>query len=168
VDRPNLTDGVVTLRPSRPEDADALTEACQDPEVQRWSLVLPWPYEREHAVEFIARSAEDAAAGRAWHLVAVDDDDRVIGAFSVMGGELGYWLAPAARGRGVATRAVTMLRDWAHAALGRRRLELLIHPDNAPSRRVAQRAGFVDTGVRRIPPRGDDPDPHAVYEWRAP
>ena len=167
MDRPILTDGVVTLRPSRPEDADAITAACQDPELHRWLLVLPWPYGREDAVEFIARSAEDAAAWRAWHLVAVDAEDRVIGGFGVTGGELGYWVAREARGRGVATPAVMLLRDWAHAALGRRRLELLIHPDNTPSRRVAERAGFVDTGELRVPPRGEDPDPHVVYEWRS-
>jgi RimJ/RimL family protein N-acetyltransferase len=167
MERPTLTDGVVALRPSRPDDVDALTAGCQDPETQRWSLALPRPFVREHAVEFIARGPSDAAAGTAFHFVAVEADDVPLGSFSVMGGELGYWVAPQARGRGVATRGVTLLRDWAHAALGRTRLELLIHPDNTASCRVAERAGFADSGERRIPPRGQDPDPHAVYVWSA-
>jgi RimJ/RimL family protein N-acetyltransferase len=42
----------------------------------------------------------------------------------------------------VATHAVVLLRDWAHAAIGLERLVMRIHPDNAASRRVAERATF--------------------------
>ena len=37
---------------------------------------------------------------------------------------------------------MALLRDWAHGPLGLRRLVMRIHEDNAPSRRVAERAGF--------------------------
>ena len=156
-----------TLRPNRSSDADAITAACQDPEIQRWSLVLPNPYRREDAVTWIERSVGDAQEGRSYAFVAVDAGGEVAGALSVFGGEIGYWVAPQARRRGVATRAVTLLRDWAHETLGHERLFMTIHPDNAVSRRVAERVGFVDTGQRRIPDRGQDPDPHAIYVWTA-
>jgi RimJ/RimL family protein N-acetyltransferase len=167
MERPTLTDGVITLRPSRLADADAITAACQDPEIRRWSLVIPYPYRREDAVAYIESSAEQAALGRSTNLVAVDGGGRVVGSFSAFDGEIGYWVARAARGRGVATRGLILLRDWARAELGWTWQELLIHPANAASRVVAERAGFADTGERRVPPRGDDPDPHAVYGWSA-
>ena len=64
-------------------------------------------------------------------------------------GELGYWIAAAARGRGAARRAVALLRDWAHAELGLSELEILANRDNRPSQLVAERAGF--DGHRRAP-----------------
>jgi RimJ/RimL family protein N-acetyltransferase len=62
--------------------------------------------------------------------------------------ELGYVVAPAARGRGVASEALGLLTDWAFA-LGMERLELLISVENEASKRVAARCGYVREGVLR-------------------
>jgi len=64
-------------------------------------------------------------------------------------GEIGYVLAPAARGRGVATRAVGLLTGWGFGELGLQRIELRIDARNAASERVAERAGYVREGVLR-------------------
>jgi RimJ/RimL family protein N-acetyltransferase len=63
--------------------------------------------------------------------------------------ELGYAVAPAARGRGVATQALRLLTDWALSELGALRLELLISVDNEASKRVAAGCGYVREGVLR-------------------
>jgi RimJ/RimL family protein N-acetyltransferase len=166
--RPTLSDGVITLRAPRAADIDRITGAAQDPETQKWALALPRPYHREHAVAFLEHSAAEAQAGAGYSFVAADGEDRVIAAISVgAAGEIVYWVAPDARGRGVASRAVTLLRDWAHDELGLRRMVMQIHPDNVVSCRVAEKAGFVDSGERRIPNKGVDPDPHAIYVWTA-
>ena len=62
---------------------------------------------------------------------------------------VGYWLAPEARGRGVATHAVRLLARWAFAELGLARLELTCGPDNEASQRVAERCGFVRGSLLR-------------------
>jgi RimJ/RimL family protein N-acetyltransferase len=62
--------------------------------------------------------------------------------------ELGYVVAPGARGRGVASEALGLLTDWAFA-LGMERLELLISVENEASKRVAARCGYVREGVLR-------------------
>jgi RimJ/RimL family protein N-acetyltransferase len=168
VELPTLSDGVVTLRPRRLEDAGAVTAACQDPEIPRWTTV-PSPYTREHAVEWLSQREPDMA-----HFFAVDAEDRLLGSFSVMEidaergyGEIGYWVAAAARRRGVATRAVTLLRDWA-VSLGLRELEIIPDPANTASCRVAERAGFEPTGERRANPREPAGEvKYAVYRWRA-
>jgi RimJ/RimL family protein N-acetyltransferase len=171
---PTLTDGIVTLRRPRDDDLDALVIECQDPEIQRWTGV-PSPYGPEHAAAYLARAAAEASEGRTAGFVAVDEHDLVIGSFSLMEldralgyGEIGYWVAARARRTGLATRAVTLLRDWGAAALGLTLIELLAHEDNVPSQRVAELTGFVDTGERRTAPRTDDPGParHLVYAWR--
>jgi RimJ/RimL family protein N-acetyltransferase len=175
MDVPTLRDGDLVLRPKRAEDADALTAACQDPEIPRWTFV-PSPYTRADAEAYIAFSAERAAEGSAVNVIAVDaDDDTLLGSFGLMEldrepgyGEIGYWVAAWARGRGIATRGVSMLADWARSELGLTRIEVLPHKDNAPSRRVAEKAGFRDTGKLVGSERGGITEPiYAVYVWEA-
>jgi hypothetical protein len=69
----------------------------------------------------------------------------------------------------VATRSVALLRDWAVKALRLRTIDILVHRDYGPSRAVALRARFADTGELRTLPRDDDPRPPAliVYLWEA-
>ncbi|MFE2722338.1 GNAT family N-acetyltransferase [Kitasatospora sp. NPDC059327] len=70
--------------------------------------------------------------------------------------EVGYWTAAAARGRGVAPRALEALTRWAFAAFaadGLVRLDLLHQVDNAASCRVAEKAGYRFRSVlRAVPP----------------
>jgi len=174
IEPPTLRDGDLTLRPPLPGDAEAVTAACQDPAIQRWTLV-PSPYRREHAEEWLAGAPQSARAGEAVTLLAFDGDGRLAGSFSVIEldlergyGEIGYWVAPWARRRGVATRSVGLLHGWAVEALGLRRLEILPHAENAWSRRVAERCGYTDTGELRALPRDPDQEPvYAVYAWEA-
>ena len=170
---PTLRDGDLVLRPKRPDDVDAITAACQDPEIPRWTFV-PSPYRRADAEAFLARSAEEEAAGKTVHLLAVDvEDDRLLGSFSLMEldlepgyGEIGYWVAAEARGRGVATRAVRLLADWAREELELTKMDILPHKDNAHSRRVAEKAGFRDTGELVGSPRAGIQEPiYARYVW---
>ena len=170
---PTLSDGDVTVRGLRDSDVPAIVAACQDPEISRWTRV-PSPYTREDARRFIAICAVDAAAGDGIALAVAGPDDRLVGTVGLMelgregSGEIGYWTAAEARGRGVTTRAVILLRDWAHDALGLATIEILPHRDNRPSQVVAERAGFVDTGelrtILRMPP--DRQEGYKLYVWR--
>ncbi len=63
--------------------------------------------------------------------------------------EIGYITAPAARGRGLMPRAVTLLSDWAFGALDLERLQLGTFPGNPASQRVAEKCGFTYEGVLR-------------------
>lgn len=63
--------------------------------------------------------------------------------------ELGYVVAQQARGRGVATRALELLTNWAFRELDALRIELWISADNAPSKRVAERVGYRYEGTLR-------------------
>ena len=168
-----LTDGVITLRPPREEDIEPLFVACQDPEIQRWTGI-PSPYLREHAVAYLERVASEREIGKALAFLAISPDGELLGNISVMEldrapgyGELGYWVARSARGKGVASRAVTLLRDWSAAELGLELIELLIDVENRGSLRVAESTGFLDTGERRPAPRQQESDAptHAVYAW---
>jgi RimJ/RimL family protein N-acetyltransferase len=170
---PTLTDGVITVRPLRDGDVPAIVAACQDPEIPRWTSV-PSPYLPEDARRFLAIVASQAAAGSGFSLAMADVDDRLIGTVGLMEvhdgrGEIGYWVAAEARGRGAAVRATVLLRDWAHSELGLHTIEVLPHRHNHASRRVAERAGFTATGelrrLARMPP--GQRDGYLVYRRSA-
>jgi RimJ/RimL family protein N-acetyltransferase len=153
--KPPLTDGEIRLRPWEPSDAPAVTAACQDPEIPRWTVVPP-NYKERHAHEFIGGTTADLANGRELALAIVDRDDRLLGALGIsnfdwhdLKAEIGYWMAADARRRGIGARATQMLAEWALTSLGLERLELLAHPENEASQRLAERAGFTREGTLR-------------------
>jgi len=152
---PPLTDGSIALRPWVPGDAPAVTAACQDPEIPRWTVV-PHNYTQRHAREFIDGTASDLAAGRELALAIVDTDDRLLGALGVsnfdwpdLKAEIGYWVAAEARRLGIGARATRLLAVWALTGLGLERIELLANPLNEGSQRLAERAGFTREGTLR-------------------
>jgi RimJ/RimL family protein N-acetyltransferase len=143
---------VVTLRPPRESDAPAVAEACQDPEIPRWTKV-PSPYGEAEARAFVTEvvhgdrpemslAITDASDGTLLGMVGLRQPDAGVG-------EVGYWLAAPARGRGVATRAVRLMCEWAFGELDLARIQLHTLPGNDASERVAERAGFTREGVLR-------------------
>ena len=168
--RPPLTDGVVALRGLRADDTDQVVAALRDPDIVRWTRVPP-DYTPEHFADYLRRSADSAAAGTALSLLIVDaaDHGRVLGSCGLheLGSgrpDIGYWVGRGHRGQGVAPRALTLMRDHALGTLGLAFVEVLVNPDNGPSQRVAEKAGFERTGERRPSPRrgADEPRPDLV------
>lgn len=153
---PTLRGELVVLRPWRPDDADAVFEACQDPGIQRWTMV-PLPYLREHATSFVTEVAPgDWSSRRGASFAVVDRDGRLVGSCGVVrveahhrAGEIGYWVAPWARAKGVASGAVRLATSWAMDELGLDRLELHIEPENVGSCAVAERAGYIREALLR-------------------
>jgi ribosomal-protein-alanine N-acetyltransferase len=64
-------------------------------------------------------------------------------------GDIGYWVLSQRRGHGYATRGLQLAAAWALQSLGWARVQLWIEPDNEPSLRVAEAAGFIREGVLR-------------------
>jgi RimJ/RimL family protein N-acetyltransferase len=147
---PTLLGTRTRLRPWRADDAEAIFRACQDPDTQRFTTV-PSPYRREDADWFLAHHVHDvAAAGGA--SFCVDEPGAVAASMAVLHvrdgvGEIGYWAAPWARGRGYVTDALGVVIAWMFGEGRAGTLELTIEPANAASRAVARRAGFVEDHV---------------------
>jgi RimJ/RimL family protein N-acetyltransferase len=149
-----LTADELLLRPFRPADADAVFDACQDPETQRWTTV-PVPYTRADAEEFVGACAERWASGNPTFACVDAASDRLLGALDLQsidaeeGPMVGFWVSPEARGQGVAVRAVRRVALWAFDDLGLPRIRWAAYVGNVASRRVADRAGFVMEGTCR-------------------
>ncbi len=148
-----LTDGVVTLRPFREEDIPAIAAACVDAEIARFTTEVPQPYTEADARGFVAFAATELSTGKNRPLAIADAlEGTFLGAIEIRTGDsgsIGYWVAPEARGRGVATRALVLLSRWAVTEGNIERLELTTHPENIASQRVAEKAGFVREGLLR-------------------
>jgi precorrin-6B C5,15-methyltransferase / cobalt-precorrin-6B C5,C15-methyltransferase len=150
-----LTLGELILRPFTMADADDVAEACQDAETQRW-LPLPRPYTRADAEWFIGTFGPRQLESGAGVVFAIESSGRLAGAIDLKHvnwvakvAEVGYWVAPWARGRGVASQATRALSEWAIREKGFERVELLTATGNAASQQVAQKAGFIREGVSR-------------------
>jgi len=145
--------GTVTLRDLGDDDVGDITSACNDPMIQRF-LPVPGPYTDADARMFVLEIAPAAwAAGGAEFAVADPDTGRLLGVIGVKPralstAEIGYWVAPWGRGRGVATTAARAASAWAFEQ-GYGRLELRAEPENAPSQRVAIAAGYAREGILR-------------------
>ena len=155
MDPVTLTSERLLLRTVGPHDTDAVYDAVQDPDIQRWTTI-PSPYMREHAVGFTEQLVPDGWA---------DSSMFTFGVFLPMGGELagmlgitmlslgvgeiGFWATKEHRGNGYITEAALTASRWAFTQLAIDRVEWRAEVGNAGSRAVAERAGFTIEGTLR-------------------
>lgn len=145
----------VHLEPFGERHLAALEEMLDDPDLLRFTRV-PEPVPPGFARTWLERYQEGRDEGSREAFAIVDEDGGFLGLAlaprieqEARTAELGYVVAPAARGLGVATEALRQLTRWAFADLGLLRLELMITVENAASKRVAERCGYVREGVLR-------------------
>jgi RimJ/RimL family protein N-acetyltransferase len=156
VEQPTISAGWLVLRPFTVDDAAWVHAVSQDLAVQQY-VQVPSPYRFEHAEFFIREVAlagwasgqraeflaEEAGTGRRLARVGLGLVSRGVAG-------VGYWVDPAARGRGVATDAVRALCRWGFRVLELALIEWRAEVGNLGSRRVAEKAGFtVEATLRR-------------------
>lgn len=155
IDPVQLGDGRLLLRPPAPADVDAITEACQDAETQRWTSV-PVPYRREDSVAFVTLHAPMGwSTGSAPTFVVTDAANGGLlgtcGLHELAAGaaDVGLWVSPSARNRGVGTDSARLLCRWALDSLRLERLTWWAQVGNWASRRVADNLGFTFEAAAR-------------------
>jgi RimJ/RimL family protein N-acetyltransferase len=155
------------LRPYTEADIARNVEACSDEVTRHWIADLPSPYTEADARRYFADIVWQAATGaKATWAVADRESDELLGQVAVMdlrgvnptGGEVGYWMHPDARGRGLMTEAVKAVVEHAFdpAGLDRRRLVIHAAAGNDASNAVAVAAGFRHFGTQTAAERLGD------------
>jgi RimJ/RimL family protein N-acetyltransferase len=154
---PRLSDGVVTLRRWDAADTACVEAVSGDPYITLITTV-PAEYSQDEGLQFVERQRSRLVSGEGISLaIALARADRACGCLTMMHRSIpptgsvgiGYWVAPAERGRGVARRAVTLAADWALQRPGIARIEALVEPVNIASQRVVEAAGFEREGLLR-------------------
>jgi RimJ/RimL family protein N-acetyltransferase len=132
----------LTLRPLTEEDADAIVQGVGNYDVSKWLAVVPYPYSRRDALDFIARITRGERT--VWGICDAGGLQGVVG----IEDELGYWLARPAWGQGYAFEAAAAVCE--HWFSDRRAGDLSAgcFAGNARSEAVLRRLGFRETGTR--------------------
>jgi uncharacterized protein YhfF/predicted acetyltransferase len=155
------------MRSLESADAEWITRACQDEEVQRWTKV-PRPYTREHAESFINDKNGELAA---WAIIDARSQEPVgvIGIHNVTNGvaSIGYWVAPWGRKSGAASTALRIIPTLARRIGKAHTLQATIAETNTASRRTAERAGFTLIGnAADMCPDGAKVTQGLLYEYQ--
>jgi [ribosomal protein S5]-alanine N-acetyltransferase len=141
----------LSLRPPRPDDADALFELGRDPEVVRF---FSWgPYrERDEAAAFIDRVVRE----RPYEFFIVDQDDRPLGVTGLTElserdrrAVVGTWLGRPYWGSGANRESKELILHVAFRKLDLQRVSAYAHPENARSLAALAKLGFTQEGVLR-------------------
>lgn len=143
------------LRAHRSDDFDAYAQMWTEPSVTRF--IGGQPRTREESwIRFLRHAGMWAMAGYGWWAVEDKQSGRFIGESgfhdlkrdmepSIEGfPEIGWALATAAQGRGLATEVVGAILAWGDHALAGQRQVCIIDPQNTASLRVAAKCGFRD------------------------
>lgn len=145
-----VTDRLV-LRLPHEEDIDAIAILADNINVARMLTRLPYPYSREHAVDFI-KLAASGAIGQFVYAITLADTGEFIGSITLhdhkygSGYEIGYWLGEPYWGKGYATEATTALIDLSFRQLSLEQIYISAQNRNAGSKRVIEKCGFRHTG----------------------
>lgn len=151
-----LDAGPYLLRPYRSDDLPLVEQAAADAHIPLITSV-PAAFTEATGVAFIERQHARAAEGKGYPMVIAErDGDLPVGAIGLWlenpqagRASIGYWVVPAARGRGAAQHALVAVTQWALRDLGLGRVELFVEPWNVPSVRTAERAGYAREGLLR-------------------
>ena len=161
-DVPRLTGDGLVLRRHTDEDIPRIVEACRDPLTSGWIGSIPSPFGESDARSWLDTLAERHANGTAVSWAVADPaTDELIGSvdlFDVRPGrdaEIGYWLHPDGRGRGLAVQMCRLVLRHAFVAeadggVGLRRVRAVAAEGNAGSRRVLERSGLQQQGRERL------------------
>ena len=151
----------LVLRPWGPADVPVFLSAYQDEDIRRWHTRRPSSEARVR--EWFDWYRQDWEQEKGGHWAVTEDGGDVLGRIALGSMNLdegivgvGYWVLPAARGAGVATRALSTLSAWALDEIGFFRLHLDHSTRNQASCRVATKSGFLLEGTKRSAGLHDD------------
>ncbi len=157
----------ITLRPMRYRDRAKWNQVRTENRdwLTPWEATLPkvpgddpasqLPHTRPSFYEMVRNLRAEAIAGRSYSLL-IWQGKNLVGQITMggvmygalRGAHIGYWIDQDHASKGLTTRAVRELTRYGLEELGLHRIEINLRPENAASKRVAEKAGYVFEGLR--------------------
>ena len=162
---PTLTVGTTTLRPMRPADAEDIYRAVQDPIIPKFTT-LPEDYPVELAIDFATTRNVSSHLNKTELVFVMEDSELKSSDYPYSNGfagvislhsidipnhraEIGYWMAKEARGKGIGTRAASMITEYGLMTMGFNRIDGIVDVRNEPSKQLLLNAGYEFEGIMK-------------------
>ena len=146
------------IRRLAPKDANDVYKACNDFEMVKTTLGLPWPYTKERAKSWIVKVQEREKEGTSYEYAICfkENPNKVIGCVSLMDinprakrAEMGYWVAREFWKQGIATEAAKAMLNFGFEKLGLHSIIARYFDINPASGRVMEKSGMKYVGTIR-------------------
>jgi len=150
----SITTKRLILRPFKIEDAQRISELCNNYNIFKSTLTLPYPYPIESALAWIPTHEENFASDKSYEFAITDrETSELYGAIGLgnnqkhKNGEIAYWIGEEYWGNGYATEAVKGIIDFAFNEKGYHRVWGRFFTTNPSSGRVMEKVGMVKEGL---------------------
>ena len=136
------------LRPWHINDLDSLVKYANNPNIAKYLTDgFPYPYSKENGKEFIKNATADDPV----HIFAIDINGEAVGGIGIhpqtdiqkKNAELGYWLAEPFWGKGIMTKAIKQITDFAFSTFEINRVFARPFGNNPGSQNILEKNGFV-------------------------
>ena len=146
------------IRPFKKSDANQVYEVCNDFEISKTTLGIPFPYTLEDATNFI-KYTNDAISNQKSYELAItlkENSDELVGCISLMGikrpadkAELAYWVAKKFWNNGIATEAGKAIIEYGFNTLNLNSIFARFLDNNPASGKVMEKIGMKYIGKMR-------------------
>lgn len=149
-----ITTKRLVLRMFQKSDAAAVTELCNNYNIYKNTLYLPYPYSIECALSWIEHHLEHFNANKSYEFAITDKETgKLYGAIGLSNnqrfhnGEIAYWIGEEFWGNGYATEAAKAILDFAFNQKQYHKVYARHFNSNPASGRVIQKIGMIKEGV---------------------
>jgi [ribosomal protein S5]-alanine N-acetyltransferase len=135
-------------------DADTVVKLCNNYNIYKSTLYLPYPYNKDHALAWMERHLENFNANKAYEFAITDKESGdLFGAIALSNnrsnqhGEIAYWIGEEYWGNGYATEAAEAVIRFAFEEKGYHKVFARYFGSNPASGRVMEKLGMVKEGL---------------------
>ena len=140
------------------EDAKDVQECCNDFDVVKTTLGMPWPYTIESAINWISKQPEREENEKSYEFAICfkENPSEVVGCVSLMNfcpramrAEMGYWVGKKYWKQGIATESAKAMINFGFEKLGLHSIIARYFDINPASAKVMKKCGMTYVGTIR-------------------
>ena len=147
----------IVLRSWKDEDIEDMVEGLNNINVSKWLAAVPYPYTEKDAKDFISKAKQLEQNSKDLMLaIVLKEDNKVIGGISIENINKkdgtctgGIWLNEKYQKNGYGTEAFSVRAEYCFEKLGLRRLENGYFANNEKSKKMQEKLGYKNEGIRR-------------------